>query len=104
MEVRRYRASDHDEVWALHTLALERTGAYAGHGPWDDDLHHIKEVYLSGGGEFLVGVYGKKIIAMGALERLSDHHAEIKRMRVHPDCQRQGFGQAVLEALEGRAC
>ena len=39
----------------------------------------------------------------GALLRLSTDTAEIKRMRVHPDFQRQGFGQEVLGALEARA-
>ena len=42
MEVRRYRAGDHDAVWDLHNVALNEVGAHMGNGPWDDDLHHIE--------------------------------------------------------------
>ena len=52
MKIRRYRESDQEEVWALHNLALEEADAHAGNGPWDDDLRHIREVYLDDGGEF----------------------------------------------------
>ncbi len=103
MRIRRYRDSDHNEVWALHNLALEGTGAHAGNGPWDDDLHHIREIYLDDNGEFLVGVQGRRIVAMGALKYTSAKRAEVKRMRVHPDFQRHGFGRAILRRLESRA-
>ena len=103
MLIRRYRESDHDEIWHLHNLALEGTGAHLGKGPWDDDLHHVKDEYLTKGGEFFVGTQAGRIVAMGALKRLSAARAELKRMRVHPDYQRRGFGQAILEALEARA-
>jgi ribosomal protein S18 acetylase RimI-like enzyme len=103
LEIRRYRESDHDVVWALHNLALEQVDAHAGNGPWDDDLHQIEEVYLANGGEFLVGVLDGRIVAMGALKKTSAERAEVKRIRVHPDFQRRGFGQALLEALEARA-
>lgn len=107
-EIRRYRLSDHDAVWELHNLALNQVGAHAGNGPWDDDLHHIETVYLQDGGEFLVGVLDGQIVAMGALRRVDDGGedaawAEIKRMRVHPNFQRQGLGQAVLQQLEACA-
>lgn len=42
-------------------------------------------------------------MAMGALERMSPVRARVTRMRVHPDYQRRGFGQAMLSALEKRA-
>jgi N-acetylglutamate synthase-like GNAT family acetyltransferase len=57
-------------------------------------------VYLKNQGEFLVGVCEGRIVAMGALRRTTNERAEIKRMRVHPDFQRCGFGQMILEALE----
>ncbi len=53
-KIRRYKNSDHDEVWSLHNLALKKVGAHPGNGPWDDDLHHISSVYINRGGEFLV--------------------------------------------------
>jgi len=103
MVIRRYRDADHDAVWELHNLALHLVGAHAGNGPWDDDLHHISEVYLDAGGEFLVGELTGRIVAIGALRRHDDTTAEVKRMRVHPDVQRRGHGRAVLRRLEARA-
>ena len=103
MRIRQYREADRDQVWSLHNLALEGTGAHAGKGPWDEDLQHIREAYLEEGGEFLIGTHNGRIVAMGALKRSSSARAEIKRMRVHPDCQRRGFGKAILQELEGRA-
>lgn len=103
MEVRRYRPSDHDTVWDLHNVALNEVGAHAGNGPWDDDLHRIEAEYLDAGGEFYVGVLEDRIVAMGALKRLTDTRAEICRMRVHPDVQRRGLGTRILSKLEERA-
>jgi ribosomal protein S18 acetylase RimI-like enzyme len=101
--IRRYDDVDRDAVWELHNLALHAVGAHVGNGPWDDDLHRIAEVYLSGRGEFLVGLLGGRVVAMGALRRQDEDTAEIKRMRVHPDVQRRGFGRALLHGLEERA-
>ena len=103
LEIRRYQPSDQDAVWALHRLALEATGIYVTHGPWDEDLHHIETAYLEDGGEFLIGLLDGQIVAMGALRKTSADRAEVKRMRVHPDFQRRGFGQAILDALEAKA-
>lgn len=101
--IRRYRPADHDVVWQIHNLALHQVDAHGGNGPWDDDLHAIEETYLASGGEFLVGEWQGRVVAMGALKRLSTHEAEITRMRVHPDHQRRGHGRAILSALEARA-
>jgi len=102
LTIRRYQDDDHDHVWHLHRLALLESGAYAESGAWDDDLHNIKQVYIESGGEFLIGVCDDQIVAMGALV-VSDDKAEVKRMRVHPEHQRRGFGQAILQQLEQRA-
>ncbi len=103
LEFRRYRAADHDAVWELHNLALTVADAHAGNGPWDDDLHHIEGVYLAAGGEFLVGFAGGRLVAMGGLLRHDATLGEIKRMRVHPDWHRRGYGRQVLCALEDAA-
>ncbi len=96
-------AADREPVWRLHNVALSTTDAHVGNGPWDDDLHQVEALYLDDGGEFLVGVYSGRVVAMGALKRTSPERAEIKRMRVDPAFQRRGFGRAILEALERRA-
>ena len=100
MEIRRYRCADRRAVWELHNLALHGVGAHAGNGSWDRDLHRIEAEYLASGGEFYVGLIGARIVAMGALKRLSARRAEIKRMRVHPELQRRGLGVQLLRALE----
>lgn len=102
LTIRRYQEADHDQVWNLHKLALLASGAFVESGLWDDDLHHVEQVYIDSGGEFLVGLCDDQMVAMGALT-INDSKAEVKRMRVHPDHQRQGYGQAILQQLEQRA-
>lgn len=92
LTIRRYHAKDNKQVKELHVLALKFAQTDFGHGPWDEDLDYIPEIYLNRG-EFLVGEIDGKIVAMGALNKISDEIGEIKRMRVHPDLQRQGIGQ-----------
>ena len=103
MRIRRYVAADHDAVWELHNSALLHVDAHGGNGPWDDDLHSVEDEYIATGGEFFVGIYSGRIVAMGGLQRQSDDTAELRRMRVHPDVQRRGFGRQMLSALERRA-
>jgi ribosomal protein S18 acetylase RimI-like enzyme len=101
--IRRYQASDQEAIWDLHVLGLHVVGVYITNSPWDQDLQAIERIYVQSGGEFLVGLYEERIVAMGALRRTSETHAEVKRMRVHPDFQRRGFGRSMLKALEARA-
>lgn len=103
LEIRQYQVSDQDAVWELHNLGLNQVGAHLGNGPWDDDVHDVLNQYINNGGEFLVGVLDGRVVCMGALKRKSAEQAEIKRMRVHPDYQRRGFGQMILSRLEKRA-
>ncbi|MBN1673947.1 MAG: GNAT family N-acetyltransferase [Kiritimatiellae bacterium] len=102
-EIRRYEPADHDAVWHLHNVALNAVGAHAGNGAWDADLHAVESVYLNGTGEFLVAVQDGAVVGMGALRHRDATHAEIKRIRVDPSCQRQGIGCAILAELEKRA-
>ena len=103
LRIRRYEDGDHDAVWALHNHALHHVGAHGGSGPWDDDLHAIRRVYLQQRGEFIVGLLDDELVAMGALLCTGPQRAEIKRMRVAPHVQGRGFGRRILERLETRA-
>jgi GNAT superfamily N-acetyltransferase len=103
LHIRRYEPRDKRAVRRLHDDALNQVGAHLGSGPWDDDLDEIDNVYLDQGGEFLVGVLDGRIVAMGALMRISPEKAELKRMRVRPGLQGRGYGQAMLDALHRRA-
>jgi ribosomal protein S18 acetylase RimI-like enzyme len=101
--LRRYTSADQEAVEHLHVFAIQQAGAYLGRGPWDDDVYAIEEVYLKKQGEFLIGECDGLFVAMGALKRTSPQRAEIKRMRVHPEYQRRGYGQLMLDELEARA-
>ena len=103
LSFRRYEPSDFDQVWRLHKVALVDAGADAGEGPWEDDLRAIDDAYLASGGDFLVGEYQGRVVAMGALRRVGPADGEIARMRVRPELQRRGIGRALLELLETRA-
>ena len=103
LRVRRYEPGDREAVWRLHNEALDEVGAHLGNGAWDEDLYGIDDAYLDAGGEFLVGVLDGRVVAMGALRRLSPDEAEVKRMRVEPALQGRGHGQTLLDALHRRA-
>ena len=103
LQIRRYRSGDRARVRALHDLALQDAGAHLGTGRWDADLDAIEDVYLGGGGEFLVGTLAQEIVAIGALRRTGPRDAVLTRMRVTPRLQGQGHGTQMLLRLEARA-
>jgi hypothetical protein len=84
LKIDRFQRKYFKEVYDLHVEALKSINAYAGEGPWDDDLYDIEKHYLQNRGEFLIGFSDGKLIAMGALKRIDDRTAEITRMRVRP--------------------
>jgi GNAT superfamily N-acetyltransferase len=98
-----YREEDYQAVWYLHILALEQDEVHRGEGKWEDDLRNISSFYQEHGGELVVGCLDNQIIAMGAYRTISGKEAEIRRMRVHLDFQRRGYGQQLLEYLETKA-
>lgn len=102
LQIRRYEASDLTDVLRLHEAALRDVGAYVEEEGWDEDLQDIESSYLEDG-EFLVGIYDGRLVAMGAFMKTGPGRVEIKRMRVDTDFQGRGFGQAMLSALEERA-
>ena len=102
IQIRRYDPADHPAVIRLHEAALRDVGAYVEEEGWDEDLHDIESNYL-GDGEFLVGFYRGRLVAMGAFRRTEPGRVEIKRMRVETNLQGRGFGQVMLSALEESA-
>ncbi|WP_281888407.1 GNAT family N-acetyltransferase [Paenibacillus sp. YYML68] len=103
MEIRSYSPLDHDEVWRVHLLVITEAGVEATHSHYHDILN-IPKNYLQAGGDFLVGVEESGVvIAIGGLFMLESGQAEIKRLRVHPDYQKRGYGQRLLSELEERA-
>jgi GNAT superfamily N-acetyltransferase len=88
---------------ALHRSAIE--GFTLGMSQQQDeaDLVAVEDIYLRSRGEFLLGLMGERLIAMGGFKRLSDELAELRRMRIARDLQGQGYGTIMLRELERRA-
>ncbi len=100
MKIRRFVPEDSEAVQLLHESAMDQVGANMGPGPWNDDLRNIERIYLKDRSDFLVGELEGEIVAMGALREIESLVAEIKRMRVAPNAQRQGYGQRIYDELE----
>jgi ribosomal protein S18 acetylase RimI-like enzyme len=113
LSIRRYQQSDLDRVRELHEIAMREVGAFIEGAP-DPDLQDIEGAYLDADGEFLVGEIGGEVVAMGAfrpatgyitefLDGISGNAAEIKRMRVAPEHQKNGYGTQIFAELQERA-
>lgn len=104
LTIRQYKPPDAERVWAIHERALQASPLeFVEDAPADEDLTNISEQYLSEWGEFLVGLVDGEIVAIGGFQPRGSETAEIQRMRVHPEYQRQGFGERLLGMLEYRA-
>lgn len=103
LHIRRYTPEDRETVLHLHEAGLREMGTFIEEPGFDLDLRDIEGEYLEDDGEFLVGVCGDQIAAMGALKKTSSESAEIKRMRVAPAFRRRGFAQQILNTLHSRA-
>ncbi len=97
--IRRYQPQDNAVVKELHFAGLAQFGAGKTDPYWDGDLDDIENVYINNHGDFLVGLQENEIVAMGAVKKFSETCAEIKRIRIRRDCQRQGYGQTILLKL-----
>ncbi len=111
MRLIRYRDDHREPMLALHRSAL--VGIPLGMSQQEDeaDLMAIEQVYLLGGGEFLLGFIDERLVAMGGFKRLSDTVAELKRMRIEREFQAKGYvsvvtitDSAVCEVSEQMGC
>ena len=85
----------------IEALNAELTGAYPEPGATHFDLG--PEEVTGGRGAFLI-VYQEGIpVACGAVRRLDDETAELKRMYVSPAVRGQGLGRRLVAALETEA-
>lgn len=102
VEIRRFREEDLEAVKSLNIESIQEFGD-SFRRPTFPDLDNIEEVYLKNNGEFIVAINNRKVVAIGGLKKLSDERVEVRRMRVHPNFQRQGIGKIILGKLEQRA-
>lgn len=100
MRLIRYRHEYREPMLALHRSAI--MGFALGMSQQEDeaDLMAIEQVYLGGGGEFLLGFLNERLVAMGGFKRLTDTSAELRRMRIEPEFQDKGYGAQLLRELE----
>ena len=115
LDIRQFREGDGPQVRELNEAALRDAGDYAEDVP-EPDLEDVPGHYLRDDSEFLVGVVdGDDVVATGAYHPVAEwpladrfdfdsRTAELTRMRVDPEYQRTGYGRAVYEELEDRAC
>jgi ribosomal protein S18 acetylase RimI-like enzyme len=100
--LRRWEESDFEDAVVLNREAEEGLGIPPETGDWAKDMQGIKEVFLDGGGEFLVGHLDGKLVVMGGFKIGNNKSAEVKRMRVSPSLHRQGIGSWFLSLLEDK--
>src|SRR5687767_3232869 len=94
--LRRFEKKDENAVYNLHVVAMKQAGTFIDipklRDQWDKDFKNIEEIYIHNRGEFFVVTINDKIIGMGALKKVDESTAEIKRMRVEPSLQSKGIG------------
>jgi len=103
MKLIRYRPEFQGSMLALHRSAIEDFDLGMSQQQDEADLLDLENVYIRPGGEFLLGLLGPRLVAMGGFKRLSNTDAELKRMRIARDFQGRGCGTVLLRELERRA-
>jgi GNAT superfamily N-acetyltransferase len=108
LRIRRYRAADNDQAWALHREGvLGTTRDYPTVDPkYDEDLTRLEEVYLGEGSNFWVVEAPDGLVGMAAISRIDGGTGRLRRMRVTKSWRRKGVAKALLdEAISFcRAC
>jgi ribosomal protein S18 acetylase RimI-like enzyme len=106
LQIRRYEPKDNRAAKELNYAGLKQMepdvnweGVEVADGDYDD----IEDIYLNHRGDFLVGTVDDEVVVTGAVKYLTGTCAEIKRIRVKPDYQRQGYGEKMLKSLIERA-
>jgi ribosomal protein S18 acetylase RimI-like enzyme len=102
LKFRRYRPEDNEVSKELNYAGLKQMrpdvdwkGVEVADGDYDD----IEDIYIRNRGEFLVGTLDGEVVVTGAVKKLRQDTAEIKRIRVKPELQRRGYGEAMLREL-----
>jgi N-acetylglutamate synthase-like GNAT family acetyltransferase len=96
--VRSFATPDQEEVQQLILNGLAEHFDYLDPS-LNPDLEDISATYLSKGDLFLVAEKNNRIIATGALIRLSPQTGRIVRVTVAYDHRRMGIGQVIVDHL-----
>jgi N-acetylglutamate synthase-like GNAT family acetyltransferase len=109
LKIRRYQPEDNKVVKELHYAGIAQMVEMVPKAKQidippqdptmlDSDLDDIEDVYFNHG-DFIVGLEGDEIVAMGAFKQRTPECAEFKRLRIRPDCQRKGYGEVIMRKL-----
>ncbi|MHB8104536.1 MAG: GNAT family N-acetyltransferase [Dehalococcoidales bacterium] len=101
LQIRRYQPQDNKVVRELNDAGIaqiEPSGELRALPFVTADFDDIEGVYLKNG-DFIVGLQEGEVVAMGAFKKRTAKCAEFKRLRIRPDCQRKGYGEAIMLKL-----
>jgi GNAT superfamily N-acetyltransferase len=101
VSIRRSTLASPDAARLIAALNAELTTTFPEPGATHFSLHDAQ--VLAGGGAFLVAYLDDMAVGCGAVRRLDEITAEIKRMYVDPSVRNRGIGRALVEALEREA-
>lgn len=101
VDIRRSNLASSDAVRLIAALNAELTATFPEPGATHFSL---SEAQLgTGDGAFLVAYLDDVAVGCGAVRRVNETTAEIKRMYVDPSVRGQSIGRALVEALECEA-
>jgi GNAT superfamily N-acetyltransferase len=101
LDIRHCTLASPDAARLIAALNAELTTTFPEPGATHFSLSDTQVV--SGQGAFLVAYLDDVAVGCGAVRRLDDATAEIKRMYVDPTVRGRGIGRALVEALEREA-
>ena len=97
--VRTFRPNDLDAVKEIE-LDFQRESGLPPPPGYSQDLDDINVVYLSSGGGFWVVECDGRVAGYGAVLRVDDGTARLRRFRVHPQWRRRGLATLLLQTAE----
>src|SRR5262249_40482153 len=101
LEIRREALDSEAARRLIGALDVELRGAYP--EPGANHFRLDAEEVGEGHGAFVVAYADGRAVGCGAVRKLEERTAELKRMYVAPEARGKGIGRAVLEALEKEA-
>ena len=99
--LRTYRPEDLAAVLEIDHEFQREVGFDSPDRPHRADFDDIAGVYLNAGGQFWVAEYaGGEIVGYGAVLRIDETTARLRRFRVRPDWRRRGLAALLLQEAE----
>ncbi len=101
LQIRRSTLTSPDAARLIAALNLELTATFP--EPGANHFSLADSQVAPGDGAFVIAYLDDLAVGCGALRRLDEATAELKRMYVDPSARRRGIGRSLVEALEDEA-